>query len=343
MYKNAYKQPYLFSVPFRYDKANLAKWEDAYKKMWYMHVSDGTPLSLARKVATDGWEPSETSRFMSWVSFYSHEDDLKYKHSTTRLENFVKLANGLHDKRERIPNLLSIIKEGDNPLRQIQESAFQNMSYSEDLDQMKKFIFGRIRSIRKTLLSKGSTLAVDEAVKILNNLESAILNLQIRKTAEDVIYRACKQLRFNGFDKIATGLTEDDEEVKLEALFAVMRDVQDHITQQNIPRALAEVFSMDQKGDYSEVAEALSRMIDAYRYSSSRVGDVISRMSLRISGIQHKKMMQDRTSKEITEVVDENKPSEESEGASKRPRYMTKAPVPQKGSGESFKPRFPGV
>jgi hypothetical protein len=161
------------------------------------------------------------------------------------------------------------------------------------------------KKYRNAYMDCDFNIVKDAALKIASGLEGPrglefserVQSTKNTKTVVDLI-RAMKSeysmVKFAG---------EDDDE-RFTRMFHTIRDVHQELSKKRLVRNLARVLSSDKDGMYPEIPQALSKLIDAYTYATTRVQDVMGRLGLQLSMTHRDEDLgEDKLSSEIGEPV----------------------------------------
>jgi len=152
------------------------------------------------------------------------------------------------------------------------------MSYYENKDDIKYKNIDKLSYLDCDLtLVKQAALKVAETQKPPAEMINKIEGAKTAQTIVDLIY-VMKQDRV----KVAAEDSSHNKD-RMVKIFNVVRDVNNEVARKKLIRNLARVLSMDTEGLFPEIPQALSKLIDAYSYSASRIQDVMNRLGLQIS------------------------------------------------------------
>ncbi len=154
------------------------------------------------------------------------------------------------------------------------------MSYYENKDDIKYKNVDKLSYLDCDFnMIKQAALKVADNQKLSTEMISRIKEAKTVQTVVDLIYVMKK-------DKVKTAAEEGPHnKERMMKIFNVVRDVNNEVARKKIVRNLARVLSMDTEGLFPEIPQALSKLIDAYSYSASRIQDVMNRLGLQISMI----------------------------------------------------------
>ena len=156
------------------------------------------------------------------------------------------------------------------------------VTYYENMDDLKykkvsSFSDCDFESMKKVAMIQVATVDEYHRDKYLKR----ILMINNTRTMADIV-KAIVALKNSALTKTAA---ERDRE-SASRMFKLVRDIHSEISKKKLVRNLARVLSMDVDGSFPEVAQSLSKLIDAYTYATSRVQDVLSRLGLQLSVLE---------------------------------------------------------
>lgn len=151
------------------------------------------------------------------------------------------------------------------------------MAYYENKDDIKYHRVDKLGYLDCNLsIIRQAALKMAEN-RALSDMADKVRMAKTAQTIVDLIY-VMNQDRV----KVAAEETDRNRE-KMVKIFNVVKDVNNEVARKKLIRNLARVLSMDTEGLFPEISQALSKLIDAYSYSASRIQDVMNRLGLQIS------------------------------------------------------------
>jgi len=151
------------------------------------------------------------------------------------------------------------------------------VAYYENKDDIKYNVVDKLGYLDCSL-----SIIRQAALKIVENkaLPDMADKVRMAKTAQTIV----DLIYVMNQDRVKTAAEETSHNrEKMVKIFSVVKDVNNEVARKKLIRNLARVLSMDTEGLFPEIPQALSKLIDAYSYSASRVQDVMNRLGLQIS------------------------------------------------------------